>query len=350
MIGLSVLSGAHMTLFKKLLALLEERDAGDIVVIGGGIIPEGDIPLLKEMGVAEVFTPGARTTAIVDWVRSARRRTTPPALRLTARPQPRCARANSARHLGRTLGQLVGGPRPRIGAAARPARTAARPGRRPASSAGTAPSSSSSTSPHRPTRRRTASASACTRTETWWRWGVARSPRWTNSAASPPGSSRGRNRTPVGRGAAHPVEPEAAPVVPGQVPGDEVPAPADRDQPVRLDRAVHRARRRGCGRRSRTRSSSRQAWARVASTSASHGRSARARPRTPPGPCTTPARRPGAAAGAASPATTLPSARTEVSSMPATMPPAAACRPTTIATASSSSSSSGGIAAPACSW
>jgi len=69
-IGLSVLSGAHMTLFKKLIALLEERDARDIVVIGGGIIPEADIPLLKEMGVAEVFTPGAPTTRIVDWVKN----------------------------------------------------------------------------------------------------------------------------------------------------------------------------------------------------------------------------------------------------------------------------------------
>ena len=69
-IGLSVLSGAHMTLFKKLLGLLEEREAGDIVVIGGGIIPEADIPLLKELGVAEVFTPGAPTTKIVDWVKS----------------------------------------------------------------------------------------------------------------------------------------------------------------------------------------------------------------------------------------------------------------------------------------
>jgi methylmalonyl-CoA mutase C-terminal domain/subunit len=68
-IGLSVLSGAHMTLFKKLIGLLDDRDARDIVVIGGGIIPQGDIPLLKEMGVAEVFTPGAPTTAIVDWVR-----------------------------------------------------------------------------------------------------------------------------------------------------------------------------------------------------------------------------------------------------------------------------------------
>jgi methylmalonyl-CoA mutase C-terminal domain/subunit len=68
-IGLSVLSGAHMTLFKKLIDLLDQRDARDIVVIGGGIIPEADIPLLHEMGVARVFTPGATTTEIVDWVR-----------------------------------------------------------------------------------------------------------------------------------------------------------------------------------------------------------------------------------------------------------------------------------------
>ena len=68
-IGLSVLSGAHMTLFKKLIALLDEREARDIVVIGGGIIPEADIPLLKELGVAQVFTPGATTTEIVAWVR-----------------------------------------------------------------------------------------------------------------------------------------------------------------------------------------------------------------------------------------------------------------------------------------
>ena len=69
LIGLSVLSGAHMTLFKKLIALLDERDARDIVVIGGGIIPEADIPPLKELGVAQVFTPGATTTEIVEWVR-----------------------------------------------------------------------------------------------------------------------------------------------------------------------------------------------------------------------------------------------------------------------------------------
>ncbi len=68
-IGLSVLSGAHMTLFKKLVELLDERDARDIVVFGGGIIPEADIPLLEQAGVAKVFTPGATTTEIVAWVK-----------------------------------------------------------------------------------------------------------------------------------------------------------------------------------------------------------------------------------------------------------------------------------------
>ncbi len=68
LIGLSVLSGAHMTLFKKLLELLAERDASDIVVFGGGIIPDEDIPVLEELGVAKVFTPGATTTDITGWV------------------------------------------------------------------------------------------------------------------------------------------------------------------------------------------------------------------------------------------------------------------------------------------
>ena len=70
-IGLSVLSGAHMTLFKRVIALLEERDATDILVFGGGIIPAGDIPLLEEMGVAKIFTPGAKTREVVDWVNNA---------------------------------------------------------------------------------------------------------------------------------------------------------------------------------------------------------------------------------------------------------------------------------------
>ena len=68
-VGLSVLSGAHMTLFKKVVDLLRERDASDIVVFGGGIIPEGDIPQLEQIGVAKVFTPGATTQSIVEWVR-----------------------------------------------------------------------------------------------------------------------------------------------------------------------------------------------------------------------------------------------------------------------------------------
>ncbi len=69
-IGLSVLSGAHLTLFAKVCELLHAADGADVVVFGGGIIPEQDIPRLKEMGVAEVFTPGATTASIVDWVRS----------------------------------------------------------------------------------------------------------------------------------------------------------------------------------------------------------------------------------------------------------------------------------------
>lgn len=67
-VGLSVLSGAHMTLFAKVIDLLKAKDAGDIVVFGGGIIPEADIPLLSQMGVAKVFTPGATTTDITAWV------------------------------------------------------------------------------------------------------------------------------------------------------------------------------------------------------------------------------------------------------------------------------------------
>jgi methylmalonyl-CoA mutase C-terminal domain/subunit len=68
-VGLSVLSGAHMTLFARVVELLKERDAGDILVFGGGIIPDADIPELERLGVAKVFTPGATTASIVDWVR-----------------------------------------------------------------------------------------------------------------------------------------------------------------------------------------------------------------------------------------------------------------------------------------
>src|SRR5689334_8910285 len=68
-VGLSVLSGAHMTLFKRVVELLRERGAEDIVVFGGGIIPEADIPELERLGVVKIFTPGATTQSIVDWVR-----------------------------------------------------------------------------------------------------------------------------------------------------------------------------------------------------------------------------------------------------------------------------------------
>jgi methylmalonyl-CoA mutase C-terminal domain/subunit len=70
LVGLSVLSGAHMTLFKRLLELLAERDASDIGVFGGGIVPEEDIAPLEEIGVAKIFTPGATTSEITGWVSS----------------------------------------------------------------------------------------------------------------------------------------------------------------------------------------------------------------------------------------------------------------------------------------
>jgi methylmalonyl-CoA mutase, C-terminal domain len=68
LIGLSVLSGAHMSLFRRLTELLAERDASDIVVFGGGIVPEEDLPALAELGVAKIFTPGATTAEITGWV------------------------------------------------------------------------------------------------------------------------------------------------------------------------------------------------------------------------------------------------------------------------------------------
>ena len=68
-IGLSLLSGAHMTLFPQVLDLLRQNDAGDIILFGGGTIPDDDVLTLKQMGVAEVFTPGASTIDIVEWIR-----------------------------------------------------------------------------------------------------------------------------------------------------------------------------------------------------------------------------------------------------------------------------------------
>lgn len=68
-IGVSILSGAHMALFPAILELLQKEDATDIVVFGGGIIPDDDIKALEVQGVQKLFTPGASTVEIVKWVR-----------------------------------------------------------------------------------------------------------------------------------------------------------------------------------------------------------------------------------------------------------------------------------------
>ncbi len=68
-VGLSILSGAHMTLVPRIVELLRAQDAGDVVVTVGGTIPAQDIPELKALGVAEVFTPGASTQEIIDFIR-----------------------------------------------------------------------------------------------------------------------------------------------------------------------------------------------------------------------------------------------------------------------------------------
>jgi methylmalonyl-CoA mutase C-terminal domain/subunit len=70
-VGLSILSGAHMTLVPKVAELLKEQGIEDVVLIVGGTIPHDDVPKLKELGVAEVFTPGAPTQEIVDFIRNA---------------------------------------------------------------------------------------------------------------------------------------------------------------------------------------------------------------------------------------------------------------------------------------
>ncbi len=70
-IGLSVLSGAHMHYFRDVMALLREKDATDIIVFGGGIIPDQDLPKLKELGVGQVFTPGANTEDAATYLQGA---------------------------------------------------------------------------------------------------------------------------------------------------------------------------------------------------------------------------------------------------------------------------------------
>lgn len=69
-VGLSIMSGAHMTLFPAVMSALKARGVGDVTVFGGGIVPKDDLPKLTEMGVAKIFTPGASTNEIIDWVES----------------------------------------------------------------------------------------------------------------------------------------------------------------------------------------------------------------------------------------------------------------------------------------
>lgn len=80
-VGLSILSGAHMTLVPRIMELLREQAAADVIVTVGGTIPADDIPALKQDGVAEIFTPGSPTRAIIDFIQSAveQRRSTEPA-------------------------------------------------------------------------------------------------------------------------------------------------------------------------------------------------------------------------------------------------------------------------------
>ncbi|HEY6330534.1 MAG TPA: cobalamin B12-binding domain-containing protein [Blastocatellia bacterium] len=69
-IGLSILSGAHMTIFPRVVELAHEAGLDDVIIFGGGIIPDEDIPRLKELGVSEIFTPGARMEEIIDYIRN----------------------------------------------------------------------------------------------------------------------------------------------------------------------------------------------------------------------------------------------------------------------------------------
>ncbi len=69
-VGLSIMSGAHMTLFPAVMAALKARGIGDVVVFGGGIVPKDDLPKLASIGVAKIFTPGASTNEIIEWVES----------------------------------------------------------------------------------------------------------------------------------------------------------------------------------------------------------------------------------------------------------------------------------------
>ena len=69
-VALSLLSGAHNTLFPKIVGMLKDKGMDDVLVIGGGVIPDADIPFLKESGVAEVFTPGTPTSSIIEFIKT----------------------------------------------------------------------------------------------------------------------------------------------------------------------------------------------------------------------------------------------------------------------------------------
>ena len=69
-VGMSILSGAHNYLFPRVVELLKEQGVDDVLIIGGGVIPDEDIPALKEAGVAEIFTPGTTTTEMIDFIKS----------------------------------------------------------------------------------------------------------------------------------------------------------------------------------------------------------------------------------------------------------------------------------------
>jgi len=68
-IGISILSGAHMTIFPKVLEIMKQKNASDMLLFGGGIIPEDDLKKLKALGVGELFTPGASTTTVIDFLK-----------------------------------------------------------------------------------------------------------------------------------------------------------------------------------------------------------------------------------------------------------------------------------------
>lgn len=69
-VAMSILSGAHPHLFPKVVKLVREKGMNDVLIIGGGVIPEGDIPALKEAGIAEVFTPGTPTTDVIEFIKA----------------------------------------------------------------------------------------------------------------------------------------------------------------------------------------------------------------------------------------------------------------------------------------